>query len=292
MTQTLLGEARAARDRVRRILSTATETAIIVGDVAERRITLVSAGAERMLGYRADELIGASPLLYHDADEIAARAAELGVEPGVEVFSTIPERDGSETREWTFRRKDGERRRVSLTITLEHDEHGAPRTFVGVASDVTALIRAREALQAERDIITTGVDTAAALVIVLGPDGRVQRFNQACERLTGRRAADVIGRPAEEVLLPAELAGSARTAFLAMGPDDFPFEFEIDWVTADGGRRLIQWAATRLVDDAGAITHVIGTGTDITDQRRAEERLRISTDRLEGILEYTPRASR
>ena len=47
------------------------------------------------------------------------------------------------------------------------------------------------------------------------------------------------------------------------------------------------WSVTCLIDDAGAITHLIATGTDVTEQRRAAEALRISTDRLEGILEHT-----
>ena len=148
-------------------------------------------------------------------------------------------------------------------------------------------MRARAALQAERDVITAGIDTAGALVIVLGPDGAIQRFNQACERLTGYMADAVLGRPAWEALLPPESGRDGAAAFLALRPQDFPVRFELDWMTTDGERRLIAWSGTRLVDADGAITHVIGTGTDITEQRRSEEQLRISTDRLQGILEHT-----
>ena len=49
----------------------------------------------------------------------------------------------------------------------------------------------------------------------------------------------------------------------------------------------MSWDVTCLVDDAGAITHLVATGTDVTEQRRAAEALRISTDWLEGILEHT-----
>ena len=287
VTQTLLEEARRARDRFRRVVGTATETAIIAAEVDTRRITLFNTGAERMLGYGAAEMVGAPATMLHDPAEITERALELGIEPGPDVFTLVPLRDGSETRQWTYIRKDGERIRVSLTITVHRDEDGRPTELLGVASDVTPLVRARAELQAERDVIARGVDTAAALVIVLEPDGTVQRFNQACERLTGRKAADVIGLPAEDVLLPPDVAGGARQAFSALRPPDFPFEFEIEWMTASGERRLIQWAATCLVDTGGAITHVIGTGTDITEQRRAAEQLRISTDRLRAILEYT-----
>ena len=97
--QRLLAEVRAARDRLSGVLEAATETAIIAGGATGTEITLFNAGAERMLGYRADEVVGvATPALFHDADEVAARAAELGVEPGMEVFIAVPGREGSETR--------------------------------------------------------------------------------------------------------------------------------------------------------------------------------------------------
>ena len=286
-SQTLLEEARRARDRFRRVVGTATETAIIAAEVDTRRITLFNTGAERMLGYSAAEMVGAPATMLHDPAEITERALELGIEPGPDVFTVVPLRDGSETRQWTYIRKDGERIRVSLTITVHRDEDGRPTELLGVASDVTPLVRARAELQAERDVIARGVDTAAALVIVLEPDGTVQRFNQACERLTGRKAADVIGLPAEEVLLPPDVAGGARQAFSALRPQDFPFEFEIEM-----DDRVRRAPADPVGGDlpgrhGRAITHVIGTGTDITEQRRAAEQLRISTDRLRAILEYT-----
>ena len=54
-------------------------------------ITVFNRGAERMLGYRADEVVGvATPGLFLDPDEIAERAAELGVEPGVTRSSSPP----------------------------------------------------------------------------------------------------------------------------------------------------------------------------------------------------------
>jgi two-component system sensor histidine kinase/response regulator len=286
--QRLLAEVRATRDRLAGVLSAATGTAIIAVDATGAPITLFNAGAERMLGYRADEVVGvATPALFHDADEIAERAAELGIEGGFEVFATVPRREGAETRPWTYVRKDGERLRVSVTVTEQHDAHGVVTGFLGVATDVTEAFRAQAALKAERGMIATGIDTAAALILVLDGDGVIVTFNRACERVTGRSAQDMIGSLPWDTLLPPEAAQPVRSEFAAIRPEDFPLTSEYEWLTASGERRLISWASTCLVDGDGAITHVINTGVDITDQRRSEERLRVSTDRLKGILEYT-----
>jgi two-component system, sensor histidine kinase and response regulator len=286
--QRLLGEVRAGRDRLAGVLNAATETAIVAVHASGAPITLFNRGAERMLGYRAEEVVGvASPGLFLDRGEIGARAAELGVEPGHEVFLTVPRREGDETRQWTFVRKDGRRLRVSMTVTVQRDAHGAVTGFLGVATDVTERVAAQAALKAERDVFTAGIDTAGALILVLDGEGTIITFNRACERLTGRAAKDMIGRRTWDVLAPPGTQETMSREFAAMRPETFPVSSEREWLTARGGRRLIAWSSTCLLDGDGAITHIINTGMDITDQRRSEERLRVSTDRLKGILEYT-----
>jgi two-component system sensor histidine kinase/response regulator len=285
--QRLLAEARAARDRLGSVLEAATRTAIIAVDAATSVITLFNAGAEQMLGYRVEEVVGvATPMLFHDADEVVARAAQLGVEPGLEVFAHVARRDGAETREWTCVRKDGERLRISLTITVEYDEQGAVKGLLGVATDVTERVRAQAELAAEREVIAAGIQTAGALILVMDGDGLIVTFNEACERLTGHPARDIIGRRPETVLVPPEAHASVRAEIESMHPKQFPAVSEREWLTATGERRLITWTTTCLAGDDGEITHVISTGVDVTDQRRSEEQLRLSTDRLEGILEH------
>jgi two-component system sensor histidine kinase/response regulator len=286
--QRLLGEVRAGRNRLAGVLNAATETAIVAVHASGAPITLFNRGAERMLGYRADEVVGiASPGLFLDRAEIGERAAELGVEPGHEVFVSIPRREGDETRQWTFICKDGRRLRVSMTVTVQRDAQGAVTGFLGVATDVTERVAAQAALKAERDVFTAGIDTAGALILVLDGEGTIVTFNRACERLTGRAAKDMLGRRTWDVLAPPGTAEAVSREFSAMRPETFPFSSEREWLTARGDPRLIAWSSTCLLGGDGAITHVINTGMDITDQRRSEERLRVSTDRLKGILEYT-----
>jgi signal transduction histidine kinase len=82
-------------------------------------------------------MVGKTPLMLHDPDEVRARAAELGVAPGFEVFSAQARRGRAETREWTYIRRDGSRLRVSLSIAPYYEGNGDLRGFVKIGTDVT-----------------------------------------------------------------------------------------------------------------------------------------------------------
>ena len=102
-------------------------------------IAVMNEGAELMLGYRAADLIQtATPLMFHDWDEVVARAREERIEPGFEVFVRKARSGAVDTNEWTYVRRDGSRLTVSLTVTAMRNEDGEITGFMGIARDVTA----------------------------------------------------------------------------------------------------------------------------------------------------------
>jgi PAS domain S-box-containing protein len=264
--QSLVVRVRTTRDLLSGVLQNATATAIVATD-PDGTIKVFNRGAERMLGYSGDEVIGklhASAL--HDDREMEACAAELGVEVGPEVFNAL----GPEARRWTWVRKDGTTLPVSLSVTVEHDDEGAVAGYIAVATDKTAVLRAEAAVKAERDLAAAVIDTAGSLVMVLTPDRRIERFNRTCEALTGRSEAEVRGkRPAE--LFPADPAEAERVAKVLSQakPEDYPLEFELDWLDANGERRLIVWSNSCLLDEHGEIEHIVAAGADVTERRNA-----------------------
>lgn len=134
---------------------------------------------------------------------------------------------------------------------------------------------AEEALRTERDFISTVVDTADALILVTDADGRILRFNRACERASGYRAADVEGRYAG-FLVPEEFLPGLRglTAALAtVASPDLPIRYENVWQARDGTLRQISWSVTALYAEDGQIGNYIGTGLDVTEQRAIETEL-------------------
>jgi len=128
-----------------------------------------------------------------------------------------------------------------------------------------------------RELTDAIVDTAGVLIVVTDHEGRIERFNAAAEKLTGIGAEDAIGRSWIDTLLPPEDRAAAHAEQEAASARTFPSHYERTVVTAAGGRRLLSWDVTALLDDDGAIAHLIAAGADVTDQRRAAEALRVST---------------
>ena len=114
--------ARHAQAELQALLDAATEVAIIAVD-ANHVVRLFNRGAEKMLGYRASELLGEQcPLTVHDPDELARRAEELTHQlkrpiSGRGAITAVAERFGYEVRDWTYIRKDSSRISVSLAVT-------------------------------------------------------------------------------------------------------------------------------------------------------------------------------
>lgn len=141
----------AARDRLQAVLDAAQEVAIIATDMTGH-ILLFNRGAERMLGYNEAELVGRSPACLHDPAEVRQRAAELSRLSGVtvdgfETFVLLARELGSETREWTYVRKDGGRLSVSLAVSHVRGRNGQAIGYLGVARDISAQRAAQLQLQ-------------------------------------------------------------------------------------------------------------------------------------------------
>jgi len=131
----------------------------------------------------------------------------------------------------------------------------------------------QEVLQRERNFVSAVLNTAGALVIVLDSEGRVVRFNRACEKTTGYSFAEVKGRKFWDVVLIPEEKEGVRAVFNSLISGQFPNTYENFWRAKDGTLRLIAWSNTCLVSEDDSVEHIIGAGIDVTEQRQAEDAL-------------------
>ena len=127
----------------------------IISTTPDGIITTFNSAAEKMLGYRAEEMIGKqTPAVFHDATEIAERAmlfsAELNreVKPGFDVFVVRSDLGLPNEYEWTYIRKDGSTFPVLLTVTAIRDENGKTTGYLGLAIDITERKEAEQILRA------------------------------------------------------------------------------------------------------------------------------------------------
>lgn len=135
----------------------------IISTDVDGTILTFNQASERMLWYRADELVGkATAQVLHDAEEIKNRAVtlsqELGytVTPGFGVFVAKARINFVEEREWTYVRKDGSRFPVLLSVTALHDANNNINGYLGIAYDISERKRADEYIRhiALHDVLT------------------------------------------------------------------------------------------------------------------------------------------
>lgn len=107
-------------------------------------IKTFSSGAQRLLGYSAEEMIDQqSPAVFHDREEVLAHArqlsAELGrpVEPGFDAFVAKARLGMPDETEWTYIRKDGSRVPVMLSVTGVVGVEQTLTGFLGIAYDIS-----------------------------------------------------------------------------------------------------------------------------------------------------------
>ncbi|MFM9435941.1 two-component system, sensor histidine kinase and response regulator [Janthinobacterium sp. CG_23.3] len=147
----------AAQTQLQGVLDAAGEFAIVATDL-EGVIRLFSVGAQRMLGYGADEMVGRQSLaMLHVERELAARAAELSEQlgrqvRGVEVLVALPRQGPAESREWTYVCKDGALLPVNLVVSAMVDAEGRNSGFLGVAKDITGPKQLQASLQAAKEL--------------------------------------------------------------------------------------------------------------------------------------------
>jgi PAS domain S-box-containing protein len=172
---------------------------------------------------------------------------------------------------------------------------GRPWFIHGVGFDITELKEAESALQEERNVLSAILDTVGALVVVVDREGRIVRFNRACELTTGYSFEEVRDHHIWDLFpVPDELE-QMRAIFSEPGDGDKPIEYETYWATRDGTPRRISWSNTFLPHRDGSAEFIIVTGIDVTERQRLQktileissrEQRRIGQDLHDGLGQH------
>jgi diguanylate cyclase (GGDEF)-like protein/PAS domain S-box-containing protein len=154
-----------------------------------------------------------------------------------------------------------------------------------ICEEITQQKQAEEALDKERHLLTAIIDTVETLVVVLDRQGRIIRFNRACEQITNYSFEEVKNKTFWDLFLIPEEVELVKANFKQLQAGNFPSKNENYWVTKDGSHRLIAWSNTALLDADGSVEYIIGTGIDITERKHTQEQLRQYRHRLEHLVE-------
>ncbi|WP_428660224.1 PAS domain S-box protein [Runella sp.] len=168
-------EVNRSRKLLNDVLQSAYEVIVIATD-ADRIINIFNSGAERMLGYTAEEVIGkANPSFFYDTEEVLQRNRELCAEynesiPISQTMIYVAMRNGFEQREWTYVRKDGSRFSASLVLHPIRNTEDVITGFLGIATDISDRKKTEKALLTEKARLMAFVENAPASVAMFDQD--------------------------------------------------------------------------------------------------------------------------
>lgn len=158
--------------------------------------------------------------------------------------------------------------------------------WAGTASDYSDALSVAGALSTGLASAEQVVSEVNSLVAILDRNGFVQRFNRMCEEVTGAREVDVIGKSAFELFMSPDEGQQSRNNIKRFFESRQSFEVE-RVINTIKGPRLFQFRNKFVHSGSGVDEEfIICSGTDITDERNAQQRLKelASQDVLTGLM--------
>ncbi|WP_269526035.1 PAS domain S-box protein [Coraliomargarita parva] len=267
------------------LLDSATEFSFIATD-CEGMITVFNSGAEKLLGYEKEEVLGRrSPDIFHVPEEVSAYAGELKdalgrTVEGFEIFVAKARQEGLDRREWTYLRKDGARVPVVLIVTPMRDPEGQVRGYVGVARDISLRKQALKELHESEQRFRSAFENSGSGMVIADLDGTWTEVNQKLCRMLGYSPSDLVGRHFREFVHPDDLELGMDLNREAVQGERNSYQLYKRYLHAKGHELWMNLTVSLVRDAEGNPLHFISQMEDVTANRELEARLLATKDRL------------
>jgi PAS domain S-box-containing protein len=265
-------------------------------------IQIFNVGAERMLGYLADEVMNTiTPAEISDPHELITRARALSAEfdtpitPGFEALVFKASRGIEDIYELTYIRKDGSRFPAVVSVTALRDIDKAIIGYLLIGTDNTA----RKQVEAEqmkldqrlrdqqfytRSLIESNIDA----LMTTDPAGIITDVNKQMEALTGCTRDELIGAPFKSYFTDPARAEAGIKLVLS---DKKVTDYELTACARDGKKTVVSYNATTFYDRDRTLQGVFGVARDVTERKRFEQALQETNVEMESAKSAAEKAN-
>ena len=252
-----------ADEQFRLLVSSVTDYAIYLLD-GGGRVTSWNPGAERIKGYRADEVIGRNFSQFYAPEDRARGLPEAAL--------ATARRDGRFEGEGWRLRKDGSRFWALVVIDAVRDDAGELVGFAKITRDISERRAMEERLRESEERLRAFTSHSPALMCMKDREGRYRFVNDRFLERYSLRLDQVLGRTDAE-LFPRRQALAAAAHDAAVLARGEPLQYE-ERAAASEGQRVSLVSKFPVFDAAGAVVAVGVVANDITDRRLTEQALR------------------
>ncbi|MGV3773538.1 MAG: PAS domain S-box protein [Verrucomicrobiales bacterium] len=258
-------------ERLRMMITNIKDYAIIMLD-PQGAILNWNYGAERMTGYKTEEVIGKSLSTFNPQ----APSQHLEFSHALRMAAA---EERFESEGWRLR-KDGSQFYAHMVITALDNEAGDLLGFASITRDVTEHKLAEE----RNSELAALLDHAQEAIHVYGMDQKVTFWNKASERLYGIKQEDAIGRSIS-ALFPENEAYSEETSRLIM--QEGAWVGELDQRNSSGKPIIVESRRTLLRAKDDQPKSILVINSNITDRKHAELALAESEERFRQLAEQS-----
>ena len=226
-------------------------------------------GAERLMGWRAEEILGHSRAFFFTPGDVANEVPQHELEQATQKGHIDEER-------WHMRR-DGSRFWGSGSLSVVRSQAGDLIGFVKIMRDLTAWRERDERLRDSEERLRLFVENVTDYALLQADTAAlISSWNTGAERAFGYREEEVLGQPVRLLYRPEDAACGDAEHDLEAARENGRFEDARWLVRKDGSQFFAHWFTTPMRDEAGRLRGYAKVLRDETERRRVEQQIRAS----------------
>jgi PAS domain S-box-containing protein len=252
-----------AQEHFRLLVAGVEDYAIFLLDL-DGHVLSWNVGAQRIKGYRAEEIIGKHFSTLYPPEDVQSGRPRRDLE--------IARREGHYREEGWRLRKDGTSFWASVLISTVKDADGEIGGFLKITRDLTQRRRGEEALRQSEERFRLLVETVEDYAIfMLDPQGNITSWNRGAERIKGYRAEEILGRHFSTFYCPEDVRSGHPQHELAVASSQGRYQEEGWRVRKDGSLFWADVTITAVHDDTGTLRGFAKVTRDLTQRREAQQ---------------------
>ena len=224
-------------------------------------------GAEKMLGYKAEELLG---------KHITSVVPQGELDHCLTILKTKGFFTGYESVRMA---KDGRVVPVEVTGVAIKDKDQNLIGYASIMRDITERKRAEGALTHSEEYFRAVTENASDIITILEANGTIRYESFSVERVLGYKREELIGRDVLELVHPDDKANAENTFAEGLQKPGIPLSIRVRYLHKNGTWRILEVIGENLLDNP-ALGGIVINSRDITEREQAEQALKQTTEEL------------